>query len=338
MNPLHGTDGLQPMTEKKQSTLTMNRRNYLTAAVGAIGAAGGYSALVGAQEDSSTDQSSSDEDSTSAGEGSSQELHFVVEQGDKCIPLTKVSPKKNETVEEFYDYRTPDSDPSGSYGSSGSAAGLQQDDKSVIFLFDGADGLSLVMMHDKQGGSDSGGSVTFEFAGLPSDGEWAVKDDDYEGSTNYDTFETTKNGSTVNWTWGKGQSDGGAYRGLGKDTEIKLNPAFNEDAALYGEYYDGEITGWEALSTDSSELAWKSLDLNSPITIRAGTCSTDSEGGSEESDSSQEEDASSGSGQDTNKSEQDSDDQSDQDTSDQTDQSESDETSSGSNESDDCKQ
>ena len=45
------------------------------------------------------------------GVGALDGTQFVVEQGDRCVPITPLSGEK--TAEEFYDYRTPNTSPSG---------------------------------------------------------------------------------------------------------------------------------------------------------------------------------------------------------------------------------
>ncbi|WP_115865720.1 hypothetical protein [Halorussus litoreus] len=196
---------------------------------------------------------------------------YVIEQGDQCVPITPLSGE--ETVEAFYDYRTPNTDPSAWTYSSYGTTDLQRPETSICFLYEGPEGLSLVVVHDELNDGTNGGAATFDLAfEHPDRGAWVVADDDYDGSSNYDTFSRTDSGWTVDWTWSGGRTDGGAYRPLGDDFAVTVDPAFNEDAALYGDYYEGEITDWEFLSGDRSDPDRVSLALDQPLTIRPGTC------------------------------------------------------------------
>lgn len=194
---------------------------------------------------------------------------FVVEQGDRCIPITPLS--GDETVEELYDYRTPYTSPSGEAYSSYGTTDLQRPETSICFLYDGPEGVSLVVVHDELEDGTNGGSVTFRFDGLTG-GSWVVGDDDYDAPSNYDNFAETAEGWQVDWTWAESRSDGGAYRPLGDDFAVTIDPAFNEAAELYGDPYEGEITDWQVLSGDRSDLERVSLALDQPLTIRAGGC------------------------------------------------------------------
>ncbi|NEU57460.1 hypothetical protein [Halorussus sp. MSC15.2] len=196
---------------------------------------------------------------------------YVVEQGDRCIPITPLS--GDETVESFYDYRTPYTSPSGAAYSSYGTTDLQRPETSICFLYDGPEGLSLVVVHDKLNDGTSGGAVTFDLAfENPDRGSWVVGDDDYDAPSNYDTFDRTADGWSVDWTWTDGRSDGGAYRPLGEEFAVTIDPAFNDAAALYGDPYEGEITDWQVLSGDRSDPDRVSLALDEPLVVRAGTC------------------------------------------------------------------
>ncbi|WP_162224512.1 hypothetical protein [Halorussus amylolyticus] len=200
----------------------------------------------------------------------SADATHVVEQGDRCVPITPLS--GDETVEEFYDYRTPFTDPSGPAYSSYGTTDLQRAETSICFLYDGPEGLSLVVIHDALDDGTSGGSVTFQFENLAG-GEWAVGDDVYDGESNYDRFEETADGWQIDWTWTEGRSDGGAYRPLGDDFAVTIHPAFNEEAALYGDPYEGELTDWQVVSGDRNDPDRISLSLTDSVTIRPGDCS-----------------------------------------------------------------
>ncbi len=212
--------------------------------------------------------------------------NFVLEQGDNCVPLAVITSKL--PVEKFYDYRSSDTDPKGWYSSYGPASVLEEAETSIVYLYRGPKGTSLVFMHGKRG-SDGGGSVTFHISGLPGDGKWAVTDDQYDASTNYDTFQKSNGEWDVDWTWASdpkhgGGADGGAFRGLTSDDTVKITPAFNEAARLYGQHlnrnYAGKVKNWKALAADSNGSGWHSLDMKQPVVIHAGHC-TGSGGGNE---------------------------------------------------------
>ncbi|USZ68512.1 PKD domain-containing protein [Halorussus salilacus] len=196
---------------------------------------------------------------------SAAENSFVVEQGDRCI---EVSPLQgDETAEEFYDYRNPENSDEYTY-SSYMPDHLTEDDESRLFLYEGSDGVSLVMVHNERGGSGDGHAVTFEFGGLPSGGEWAVVDDDYSDPD--DEYSRDR----IDWTLRNDRTDGGAFRGLDSEgTEITVTPSFNEDAALYEEFdRTGTMDAWRFLSGDLGNPDAERLDMSRPVTIRTGHC------------------------------------------------------------------
>ena len=195
---------------------------------------------------------------------------FSLEQGDDCVPLAPLSGE--DPVEAFYDYRAPFTDTeAGTYSSHGTTD-LQEDDASVLFLYDGPEGLSLVVVHGRLDGDGDGGNVTFEMTGLPESGEWVVRDDDYDGETSYDVWDRDDGEGTLSWTWADGRTDGGAFRGLGDLDELTIDPAFNDAAELAGEHNEGEIETWVALSGDADDPDRTELALDERVTIRRGTC------------------------------------------------------------------
>lgn len=209
-------------------------------------------------------------------------------QGDDCVPVRPI--RDRLSAERFYDYRLPRkyaTDANGAsvgdtalYASAGTTA-LQQAQTSLIFLYQGPEGLNLVVVHGSVHASD-GGSVTFRISGLPEDGEWVVKDDRYRNSdtgeiasTNYDRWRTDGTRHRIDWTWGSGGTDGGAFHDLGDDFEVVVDPAFNRAAALYDEHYEGRVTDWEFLSGPSDAPERISLDMDEPIRIATGSCGGD---------------------------------------------------------------
>lgn len=210
---------------------------------------------------------------------------YVLVQADTCVPMTPLS--GDEPVDALYDYRLPEqyvseengaSDPgTGPYFSSAGTDSLQATNSSVLFLYDGPDGLSLVVVHGDvaDGGS---GSATFTLSSVPEGASWVVKDDFYRdpetgeiADMNYDRWATGGDTHEIDWTWGE-RTDGGALRGLGDDFELRIEPAFNEDAALYGEYYRGDVEDWQAVVGSRTGLKRVGLRLDEPVTLRSGSC------------------------------------------------------------------
>ena len=210
---------------------------------------------------------------------------YVLVQADTCVPMVPLS--GDEPVEDLYDYRLPEryastengaTDPgTGPYYSSAGTASLQAADSSVLFLYDGPDGLSLVVVHGDvaEGG---GGSATFTLSNVPAGASWVVKDDLYRDpetgeieDTNYDRWETDGDAHEIDWTWGE-RTDGGVLRGLGDDFELEIDPAFNEDAALYAKHYEGDVEDWQAVVGSRDGLDRVGLDLDEPVTLRSGEC------------------------------------------------------------------
>ncbi|WP_433624790.1 hypothetical protein [Halomicrococcus sp. NG-SE-24] len=246
----------------RNSPVTVNRRRFLSATAASTVALGGLSTTQARQSDGSK---------------------IVIEQDGKCIPLQPLS-YEGLPVEQFYDYRTPDTEPSSYKYASFGTQQLQRKNTSIMFLYDGPKGLSLVVIHDKLHSTGSGGAVTFRLTRLPAKGKWVVKDDSYDGPTNRDTFDHSINRdwegkktatSVINWTWQDGRADGGVYRGLGDEFEFKIHPAFNEKATLSsaGEGpYEGKINKWEVLSGNVNNPTRTELKMQKPVTIKTGSC------------------------------------------------------------------
>lgn len=200
---------------------------------------------------------------------------YAVVQGEDCSEITPLS--GNESVESFYDYRTPfaDNPSTNRTGESFSSKGtvlLQRPETSNLFLYEDRNGtLSLVFLHGSVDNESDGGSATFTITDLPEDGEWAVKDDEYEGEDNYDVWQESDGVHRVDWTWGEGKTDGGAYSGLDDDFEITIDPAFNTDAELYGEHYNGTVRYWSVIS-NGQEGADRTPLTAQPITISSDGC------------------------------------------------------------------
>lgn len=240
------------MTDHSQRSVPLNRRRFLSVAATSAVVTGGFGSTAAAADAS-----------------------YVLEQNGNCVPLAPLR-SGDETAAEFYDYRAPFTDPSGPTYSSYGTTDLQRDDASVFFLYEDATGkLSLVFVHGKLNGAGDGGSATFELAGLAESGEWAILDDDYEGPTNYDSFEQDPDSPdrwTANWTWDGGRTDGGVFTGLGDDFEVTIEPSFNQWALLFGQYYDGTVSDWLAVSGSVDDPEYIRLKLDEPVTIRRGSC------------------------------------------------------------------
>lgn len=225
----------------------IDRRRFLSAVGGAAGAGLLASAGAGAA-------------------AAQQGAGYVLQQGDRCFPVTPLS--GTQPVEEFYDYRGED----GQYSAHG-MMDLQRQDTSLLFLYEGPRGVSLVVVHDRYRNWQAGGSVTFRFSGLPQGGQWVIRDDDYDADTNYDRWNVEGANGSVDWTWGEGRTDGGVFRGLSEGVDLRIDPAFNEEAALHGRYNQGRLSEWQVLSGSRRNPQRRSLDLSQPIRLFSGTCS-----------------------------------------------------------------
>ncbi|WP_255148958.1 hypothetical protein [Halorarius halobius] len=192
---------------------------------------------------------------------------YLLRQGDRCLGLEPLS--GDQPVETFYDWRGAET----KYSSAGTVA-LQRPETSILFLYDGPDGVSLVIVHGKYDGTAPAGVVSFAFDGLPVDGSWAVTDDRYDGPDNVDRW--TRNGSTatVDWRWSPGRTDGGAFFGLHGDPalELTVSPAFNERGALWENHDGGRIRSWQALSGSLSDPDRYDLSMDTAVTITRGVC------------------------------------------------------------------
>ncbi|RQG97036.1 hypothetical protein [Natrarchaeobius chitinivorans] len=209
---------------------------------------------------------------------------YVVEQGDLCQPIEPLS--TDGTVESFYDYRNhethPDADPEERQYSSYGTEHLQEDDTSLLFLHQGTDGTSLVVIHDQVNGDTEGGVATFDIVGLPAESEWVVQDDLYDGESNMAEWDEGEGWVSASWIWRDARTDGGAVQGgLNDEFVATIHPRFNENSPFYGDdelydpefFEDGEITDWHVLSGDAENPERTEIpSLEDPVTIRTGTC------------------------------------------------------------------
>jgi len=242
------------------------------------------------------------------------EPSYQIVQGEQVIPVEPV--EGDEPVEEFYEYRHPEFDDRDHpfWGRSFSSEGTveyQQDDTSILMLYDGPEGVSLVAVHDRyhenQSQGTTGGSVSWEVTGLPEDGEWAVIDDDYgwvsddiekddifyldedhqTGAAGNDGEPPSDVDAMLSWVWLTGRTDGMAFRGIGTEPSITIDPAFNNDSYHRygdqrradeppdrpgtGERYNGTIDDWQVIvPAGDSEFDRISLQhLDEPIEVRS---------------------------------------------------------------------
>lgn len=247
---------------------------------------------------------------------------YQVVQGEQVVPIEPI--EGDQPVEEFYDYRHPEIGDRDHpfWGRSFSSEGTveyQQDDASILMLYDGPEGVSLVAVHDRyhdnQSQGTTGGSVSWELSGLPEDGEWAVIDDDYgwvsddeekddifyldedhrAGAAGNDGEPPRDVDAMMSWVWLTSRTDGMAFRGIGTEPSITIDPAFNSDSYHrygdqrradeppdrpgMGERYNGTIDDWQLIvPAGDGEFDRISLQqLDEPVEIRSTASDTDRE-------------------------------------------------------------
>ncbi|WP_135826101.1 COG1470 family protein [Halorussus ruber] len=211
--------------------------------------------------------------SPSGGTATAAEHTFVVEQGNRCFEVSPLS--GGEDAAAFYDYRNIENSDGGErYTYSSYMPGhLTRADTSRLFLYDGPNGVSLMIVHNTLGGDEGDGSAaTFRFSGLPGGGDWIVMDDDYPNQD--DRFSRDR----IDWSWYGDRTDGAVFRGLDRDgTELTISPAFDERAALYDSPVnrDGDTRAWQFLTGSVGDPSAVGLDMTDPVTIRTGYCGPD---------------------------------------------------------------
>ena len=172
---------------------------------------------------------------------------YVVQQGYlrwEVMPLSQ----DGETVAEFYNYRASSANPPVDLTGDPAA--------SRLFVYDGPVGSSLVFLHGSPR-ADHGGTAFLKFSGLSrSKGEWAVRDDPM-GSD--DDFEKWEGGNAkVKWEWGAGETDGGAYWGVGDGSStIKVTPKTLSNVAA-----------WRFVSSDGDATSSFDLSTEKPVKIK----------------------------------------------------------------------
>jgi|GEM_PF-1062662 len=200
---------------------------------------------------------------------------YAVAQGTTCQVVAPVD-DTTQNVSAFYDYRNPYANitnPTASTYSSYGTTAYQQSEGSSLFFYRGANGTSLVTVHDRLGDESGGSTVTFGFAGLPAGGDWVVQDDQYPNRD--DNWALSGTDATIDWVWGPNRTDGGAYRGFESFNDtLTITPGFNEDATRWGEwgYSDSEenrITAWTLY--DASGETYE-LDRDRRVFVHRGGC------------------------------------------------------------------
>ncbi len=185
-------------------------------------------------------------------------FQYTIEQSG--LASTVVKPLVGtQSVEDFYAYGTLSSPSNAS-----SNTGLEEDDTSILFLYEDASGnVSLVMIHDKASGigTGSGGKVIFGFTGVPgSPTSFRVSDDGGETGT-----------TTSTWQWNNDNTDGGALGFLNADFTITIAPDFvpdddPEDEDVPG-LTPGDIDSWKWLTGSGTLLSPTEVPLNLTQTI-----------------------------------------------------------------------
>jgi hypothetical protein len=193
---------------------------------------------------------------------------YVVEQGDRCIPVDAVG-DASETISAHYDYRSGIGTEYASYGTTD----RQASQVSQLYVFRGSQGDSLLFLHDRLQDDAGGGSVSMSVEGLPVARNWTVEDDDYQGQN--DRFQHGPTGSDIDWVWAPNRTDGAAVRGVAESgyAEITIDATFGEgsygDEALDWPYADDDLD-WRVGNGDGTLVP---LDGDDTVAFRHGTCS-----------------------------------------------------------------
>lgn len=186
---------------------------------------------------------------------------YAFEQGDTCA---SVEPLSDGDVVDLFGF-TPEEPRQTNL-----PAPLEAAQKSRLFLYEGPEGLSLVIV---QGGTEDeeGGAATFRIGGLPPSGGFVALADRYEGSE--DEFEIDEREAVLNWSWGS-TNDGGVFRDLGEAFCVRIEPAWNDEATLEP-YGSGRVREWQFLSGNLDDPEVIDLEMDEPITVRSGGCRPD---------------------------------------------------------------
>ncbi|GGM72358.1 hypothetical protein J2752_002359 [Halarchaeum rubridurum] len=172
---------------------------------------------------------------------------YVVQQGYLRWEVAPLS-HGGQTIEDFYNYRASSANPPVDL--------TEEPGASRLFVYDGPVGSSLVFLHGSPR-ADHGGTAFLKFSGLSrSKGEWAVRDDPM-GSD--DDFEKWEGGNAkVKWEWGAGETDGGAFWGVGDGSStITVTPKTLRN-----------VDAWRFVSDDGDATTSVDLSTAKPVKIR----------------------------------------------------------------------
>lgn len=218
--------------------------------------------IAGAQESATTTEGPSTPtvSSGATNDNSSGQMISVrqVEDGTptRCVAVEALG-DGTQSVEQFYGYEgSPDVSGVGS-------SELQYSDTSQLMFYNGSEGLSVVVMHDKYADRTAGGDANMTFIGLP-DGTWTVRDDSPGAEFSADEWNNTgtDTGTEVMWEWGVSRTDGAAYRTGGSFAGVTIVPEFNES--------DTNIRAWGLRDARNDSLI--RLDMDRNVTFSAGAC------------------------------------------------------------------
>lgn len=133
----------------------------------------------------------------------------------EITPLTYEDSDGNKlTINEFYNYYSASAHPPAD-------ANVLKGDTSRIFLYEGPNELSLVIIHDKpysDDGSYSKRETAYNYQGLPESGSWDIQDDE-DGANEYESYSRKR----TKWRWNYKNTDGGAFRDV-RDKEFTISP------------------------------------------------------------------------------------------------------------------
>jgi len=197
---------------------------------------------------------------------------YVAVQGDACVALQALG-DGSTNVSEFYDYRPTSAGQFSSHGTTD----LQASQVSQVFVYHGADGDSLVFLHDSAAEDGSGGGITMDVTGLPANGTWVVEDDSYDNGTD-DNWNHDATASTIDWMWSPGRTDGGVFQGLdrlGNDSTVTVAAAFGEASYAHtdrGWPWATNETEWFARYGGGDDQLAR-LDRDATLSVERGTCS-----------------------------------------------------------------
>lgn len=136
-----------------------------------------------------------------------------------------------------------------SYRGYRSTNGWVQEGASVLFFFQGEEGLYLGMIHGPTRGP---GSAAFSFWGLPEGAYLAVKDDPD------DAYWLDPPSAKFHWRWASGYTDGAILGGLGGEFTLSIYPQFGS-----------EIKEWLLMTGDPQKPRFLKLpSLTAPLWVQ----------------------------------------------------------------------